>query len=363
MDRPQIFVVGPAPPPVHGLAVVCERYFQSVGRKYAASRFDTSRPRCARDRARRMLHATAHFLVLIARFTFTCARTHPDAVAAHLSAGPAILVEAAMCRLAQFLGARTAVHHHSFFHLERDGGRWYHHLAMRLLRRSLHVVLCPCMGESLVAAHGIRQRQVACLSNAFFVPPLSEATAQRHGPRRTMTFLSAVSASKGIFEFLDVARRLTEAGHALDVRVAGGIEPGIRTAVLQALADCNGRYVGELGPAHKQALLAQSDVLLLPSRHVHEAEPLVMLEALACGTPVFVTPRGCIAAEWTGCPGVTVLSADGFAARASDHLHRWFMLGDATVPNRQVIQDSYRRRHKAACSQWTQLMAAMAERS
>lgn len=267
-----------------------------------------------------------------------------------------------MCRLAQSLGAFMAVHHHSFSHLESVGGRWYHNLAMRLLRRSWHGALCPCMGQRLVVAHGIRQQQVVCLSNAFFVPPAPEATAQHSGPRRTITFLSTVSASKGIFEFLDVAGRLMRSAQALDVRVASAIEPAMRTAVLGALADCNGRYMGELGPAHQQSLFAQTDALLLTSRHVHEAKPLVMLEALACGTPVFVTPRGCIAAEWTGRPGVTVLSAEDFAARALELLHRWFLLDDATVPSRQVIQAAYRRRHEAACSRWTQLMVAMAER-
>ena len=91
--------------------------------------------------------------------------------------------------------------------------------------------------------------------------------------------------------------RAIEAARLANVRLvlAGIIQPGQRAFFEREVAPhIDGervRFVGEVGGAAKQALFAHARALLMPIRW---AEPfgMVMVEALACGTPVIAFPEG-----------------------------------------------------------------------
>ena len=82
-----------------------------------------------------------------------------------------------------------------------------------------------------------------------------------------------------------------------DLVLAGPVQTGqleyFRTKVsLMSMGSVN--YVGEVGGAAKQQLFANAAALLMP---VSWREPfgMVMVEALACGTPVIAFPEGAAA--------------------------------------------------------------------
>ena len=90
-------------------------------------------------------------------------------------------------------------------------------------------------------------------------------------------------------------RRVTFADAGMPLRIAAKIrEPAEKTwfaSTVKPLLSDEITYVGELGPADKLALLADAVCLLNP---IAWSEPfgMVMIESLACGTPVVVTPCG-----------------------------------------------------------------------
>lgn len=103
-------------------------------------------------------------------------------------------------------------------------------------------------------------------------------------------FLGRMHPDKGV----DTACRVARAA-GMPLRIAAKMrEPAEKAwfaGTVEPLLGGEIEYIGELGPGDKLALLADAVCLLNP---ICWSEPfgMVMIEALACGTPVVVTPRG-----------------------------------------------------------------------
>jgi glycosyltransferase involved in cell wall biosynthesis len=108
-----------------------------------------------------------------------------------------------------------------------------------------------------------------------------------------LCFLGRVAPPKGTHLAIEIAKR---AGIAL--KIAGEIQPIYQQYwETQVQPHVDGKfieYVGELGPDEKNELLGNAMALLFP---IQWDEPfgLVMIEAMACGTPVLAMPGGSVA--------------------------------------------------------------------
>ncbi len=119
--------------------------------------------------------------------------------------------------------------------------------------------------------------------------------------------LGRVEAAKGVHVAIDVARAsgrpLVIAGPIVDSPYfADRIRPELDDRV---------RWVGPVGGAEKLRLLQRAHALLFPAQW-DEAFGLVMVEAMACGTPVVAIERGAVAEIVID--GVNGFRADGVAA-------------------------------------------------
>jgi len=121
-----------------------------------------------------------------------------------------------------------------------------------------------------------------------------------------LLFLGRLTREKAPHAAIDIA---IEAG--VPLTLAGRVDPAARRyfkrEVEPRLDHPLVRYVGEVGDAEKQALLGASRALLFP---IDWPEPfgLVMIESMACGTPVIARPKG--AAPEVIADGVTGVLAD-----------------------------------------------------
>lgn len=148
-----------------------------------------------------------------------------------------------------------------------------------------------------------------------------------------LLFLGRIYPEKG----LHTAIRLAQAsGHRLVC--AGPVfapdRPYFETEIAPHL---DGRQIIYVGPAdfsRKQDLLGRAKALLLPLE-VDEAFGLVMLEAMACGTPVIAPPRGAV-------PEVLVPGRTGFLAHSwEEFLAALTMVGelDPRVCRQHVVEN------------------------
>lgn len=117
--------------------------------------------------------------------------------------------------------------------------------------------------------------------------------ARREGKGNGFVFLGTLSEHKGIDIAVRTARALK-----MPLTIAGEVREADR-AFLEAevfpYVDGNIiRFIHEIGHEEKARLLREADALLFPSRW-NEAFGLVMIEALACGTPVIALPHGAVA--------------------------------------------------------------------
>ncbi len=133
----------------------------------------------------------------------------------------------------------------------------------------------------------------------------------RVGPDAPLMFLGRIEEIKGPHLAIEVARRtglkLVLAGNVPDAH-----RPWFDARVAPLIDGVRIRYVGPVDDARKNELLGQSRALLMP---ILWEEPfgIVMIEAMACGTPVIGLRRGAV-------PEVVEPDLTGFVVDTLDEL-------------------------------------------
>ena len=369
-SSPMVFMTGPFPPPVHGMAVATERLAARLGARFTVRRFDIAARNHTGSRPVDLFLRVIKAAWTLISFTCLILARRPQVVVTALSAGYANAFDLACVTLSLLARRRLYVTHHSFALFD---GRVRHlllRLARPLLRRCFHIALCDHMKSQLCMGWGLDPARVAVLSNAALVEVRIESdesnAALKHsvGYPFHLGFISNLCADKGLWTFLDVVDRLQAAGDAVKATIAGPVEPAdtvFQQAFEQRLRRMND--VVWLGAVHGDArtsFYAQLDLLVFPTVYVNESEPFVILEALAHGVPVIATPRGCIPSSLAHGLAVRTLPEEDFvhsaAATISADLRRSF----TTQPSRKLLSiRHYRRLRMAGDRQFETLIAGM----
>jgi glycosyltransferase involved in cell wall biosynthesis len=149
--------------------------------------------------------------------------------------------------------------------------------------------------------------------------PIERYSFQPHPGGNYLAFLGRASPEKGLDTAINIARRA-----GLPLKIAAKIEPADRRyfedVIEPMLQPSSGEYIGEITEDQKPGFLGNALALLFPIRWP-EPFGLVMIEAMACGTPVIAFNRGAVPEIVEhGVSGFIVDSEDE-ALQAIGHLH------------------------------------------
>jgi glycosyltransferase involved in cell wall biosynthesis len=149
-----------------------------------------------------------------------------------------------------------------------------------------------------------------------------------------LLFLGRMISNKGPVKAVEIARRA-----GMPLVLAGPAEDDFDTAVAPLVDGRDVRYVGRVSPSERNTLLADAAAVVYP---LLWPEPfgLVMIEAIACGTPVIGTRLGAVPEIIE--PGLTGYLADSWEGMA-DLVPAALALDRSRIRARAVERWDYRR--------------------
>ena len=160
---------------------------------------------------------------------------------------------------------------------------------------------------------GLALAPVRCVPNGVDVPAAPTGDVARE-PRQVL-FIGRVSWKKGIDRLIRALAHVPGA----ELLVAGNDDESLRPDLERLARDCGVggrvRFLGQVGAAARDALLARASVLVLPS--LSENFGNVIVEAMAAGCPVVVTPEVGAADLVTECGGGIVSDGNPEALAAA----------------------------------------------
>ena len=300
--KPHILVIGPTPPPFHGVAVATQALLDStIADRFRISHLDLADRRGIQHVNKPDLHDVVLFLrqwLKLMSMLFHACPTLTYLVLSQTTIG--FFRDSLLIWLSYLRGSHIVLHLHGGNFRDWFVGRsWLMKLYVQIiLRRVTRVIV---LGESLKCQFdGLVDRdKIAVVANGIdWKDSCFPREVAANGSRYRILHLSTLSHLKGALVLIEAIplvirqRRDVEfvfAGpwsHVEDKRWAEQFvtEHDIKEYI---------RFSGQVEGNEKRTLFDSADVFVFPGVQ-QEGQPLVVIEAMAAGLPVIFTDRGCL---------------------------------------------------------------------
>jgi glycosyltransferase involved in cell wall biosynthesis len=171
-----------------------------------------------------------------------------------------------------------------------------------------------------------------------------------------LSFIGRIAPLKGTHIAVEVAKRT-----GIPLKIAGDVQPLNREYFERKIKpQIDGKLIEYIGPADletKNELLGNSKAMLFPIQW-NEPFGLVMVEAMACGTPVLAMPGGSV-------PEIVVSGTSGYICRtAKDMVERALTAELDAVTIRKYVEENFstQRMAKAYLDVYQDLLAGYTKR-
>jgi glycosyltransferase involved in cell wall biosynthesis len=295
VSRKRLIVVGPVPPPHHGVTVSTSLVVsnEELRERFELRHLDTSDHRARANIGKwepKNIWLAVRAVAQLARLL----RGERGVVYLPLSqSAPGLLRDSMFVMLASVRGWTVAIHLRG-----SEFQRFYGNsgpILRRWIRTTLaHVDAVAVLGESLRGAFDglVPRDKISVVGNGTPEPgPTDAARDPQH-----VLFLSNLRRRKGVVQAIDAALIVLRSDREARFTFVGAWEDAELERELRARADAANGQIEFRPPAsgrEKDRLLASAAVLLFPPIEP-EGHPRVVLEAIAAGVPVVATDRGAI---------------------------------------------------------------------
>jgi len=298
--RPRVLFMGPLPPPDGGVSYLCRSLLETgLGEGLQLELLSTGKGTPREDIGRVTATDVCSAIGCAVRLSGMLARFRPQIFHLATTANAAVYRDTAYMLLARAFGARVLLNLHGSDDPVRPRWRRTHPPFVRFAATLADRITVPTEG----AASGLRNvyrssRPVEVMRNTASIPE-SLKTARSRAPNRSsgprLTGIGRLSEAKGAWDLIrampGVLARFPDA--RLTWIGLGAYQRDDRHArqLVEALElDGFVRLAGRLSDSDKFAVLADTDIFVLPSHT--EGFPLALAEAMGGGLPVVTTPVG-----------------------------------------------------------------------
>jgi glycosyltransferase involved in cell wall biosynthesis len=235
-----------------------------------------------------------------------------------INAGVTMMYNLGFAMVCAARGIPLLVHHHSYKYLNAPSSMmsWLNRF---LSEKDGQIFLSETMQQAFDRRYH-RRSQAIVLPNSFAmdVPSKSRTRGAVTNETYRVGHLSNLTIEKGLATVLSVFRKLLLVHENSELHLAGpahGQEE--KKLIADAQQTLGSRLIvhGPLYDAAKQTFFEKLDVFWFPSQYVNEAQPIVVVEAMAHGVPTVAMRRGCI--QWlVGDTGIVASDEANFENQA-----------------------------------------------
>lgn len=302
-ESPTILVIGPTPPPFHGVSVATDAVLKSALReKFRLCHIDLADRRGIEHVDKPDLHDVMLFLKQWWTLLAILRKERPAVAYLPVSQSTiGFLRDSILMLPAWIAGAHVVLHLHggnfkAWYQSRAFLMRWY---VRMVLRRVSYVAV---LGESLQHLFDglIASHRIAVVSNGIDWPAVQKPVPEPNKPRRyRILHLSTLSRLKGALVLLAAIPMVLRIRQNVEFTLAGPWlnEEDRREAESFISRHGLSGHVAFTGPVstldHKRSIYSSADLFVFPGLQ-QEGQPLVVLEAMASSLPVLFTDRGCL---------------------------------------------------------------------
>ena len=301
-ERVRLLILGPTPPPVHGVAVAVQTLLGSnLANRFQVAHLDLADRRGIQHVNKPDLHDVVLFVRQWLKLLRILINFYPNVSYLVLSQSTVgFLRDSLLIWPAYLRGSHVVLHLHGGNFREWFLGRsWIMQAYVKVVFRC--VTRAIVLGESLKAQFDglLEKNRISVVPNGIDWSG-SEPTrsALRSADRFRILHLSTLSHLKGALVFLRAVPRVVQKRKDIEFMMAGPwshdedrrwAEDFIRQHKLETFV----LFSGQVDAAAKRTLFDSADVFVFPGVQ-QEGQPLVVIEAMAAGVPVIFTDRGCL---------------------------------------------------------------------
>ena len=300
--KPHILVIGPTPPPFHGVAVAIQALLDStIADRFRVSHLDLADRRGIQHVNKPDLHDVVLFLrqwLKLISMLFHACPTLTYLVLSQTTIG--FFRDSLLIWLSYLRGSHIVLHLH--------GGNFRHWLLGRswLMKAYVRTVLgrvtrVIVLGDSLKGQFDglVNKQRIAVVANGIdWRDSDTFVRVDRSSSRYRILHLSTLSHLKGALVLMEAIPLVVSHRQDVEFVLAGywSHPEDKRWADHFIAQEGIGQYIrftGQVEGDQKRALFESSDIFVFPGVQ-QEGQPLVVIEAMAAGLPAIFTDRGCL---------------------------------------------------------------------